>query len=146
MWAATGGDDYALLAALPAGFDPLGLSLPSRTIVEPIGTLTDTGLFIADVETGRLARLPASGEPIYPRWSPDGDWVAFVAMRNARWELARQRADGSGAPETILPGQWWISDWSPDGRAPVANADDPDVALADRREEPMAAVQAIASG
>lgn len=40
--AATGGDDYALLAALPADFDPeLSLSLPSRTIIAAIGTLTD---------------------------------------------------------------------------------------------------------
>ena len=38
--AATGGDDYALLAALPPGFDPLGLSLPSGTILQRIGTLT----------------------------------------------------------------------------------------------------------
>jgi len=41
LWAATGGDDYALLAALPADFDPLSLSLPSRTILACIGTLTD---------------------------------------------------------------------------------------------------------
>ena len=39
--AATGGDDYALLAALPAGFDPLSLSLPSRTILARIGTLAE---------------------------------------------------------------------------------------------------------
>ena len=39
--AATGGDDYALLATLPADFDPLVLSLPSGTILQPIGTLTD---------------------------------------------------------------------------------------------------------
>ena len=38
--AATGGDDYALLAALPAPFDPLGLSLPRGTILARIGTLT----------------------------------------------------------------------------------------------------------
>lgn len=38
--AATGGDDYALLAALPDGFDPaVRLSLPSRTIVADIGML-----------------------------------------------------------------------------------------------------------
>jgi len=39
--AATGGDDYALLASLPANFDPLTLSLPSRTILARIGTLTE---------------------------------------------------------------------------------------------------------
>ena len=38
--AATGGDDYALLVALPPDFDPLSLSLPARTILARIGTLT----------------------------------------------------------------------------------------------------------
>jgi thiamine-monophosphate kinase len=37
--AATGGDDYALLAALPPEFDPLSLCLPARTILARIGTL-----------------------------------------------------------------------------------------------------------
>ena len=48
--AATGGDDYALLAALPGDFDPLlGLSLPSRTILACIGTLTEgDGLSLFD--------------------------------------------------------------------------------------------------
>ena len=40
LTAATGGDDYALLAALPPDFDPLSLSLPARTILARIGTLT----------------------------------------------------------------------------------------------------------
>ena len=39
LFAATGGDDYALLAALPAGFDPLTLSLPSGTSIRCVGTL-----------------------------------------------------------------------------------------------------------
>ncbi len=38
--AATAGDDYALLAALSSEFDPLGLSLPSGTILQRVGTLT----------------------------------------------------------------------------------------------------------
>jgi thiamine-monophosphate kinase len=38
--AATGGDDYALLAALPADLDALSLSLPARTILARVGTLT----------------------------------------------------------------------------------------------------------
>jgi thiamine-monophosphate kinase len=47
--AATGGDDYALLAALPAGFDPLGLSLPSGTILQRVGKLTEgAGLRLRD--------------------------------------------------------------------------------------------------
>ena len=41
LFAATGGDDYALLCAFPAGVDPLlSISLPDRAILTPIGTLT----------------------------------------------------------------------------------------------------------
>lgn len=41
LFAATGGDDYALLVALAPDFDPLlKLSLPKGAILAPIGTLT----------------------------------------------------------------------------------------------------------
>ena len=47
--AATGGDDYALLAALAPDFDPLSLSLPSGTILASIGTLDQgEGLTLSD--------------------------------------------------------------------------------------------------
>ena len=39
LFAATGGDDYALLAALPADVDPLSLSLPRPTTITAIGQL-----------------------------------------------------------------------------------------------------------
>jgi thiamine-monophosphate kinase len=50
LFAATGGDDYALLAALPPGMDPmLSLSLPSGTIVACVGELTPgRGLKLVD--------------------------------------------------------------------------------------------------
>ena len=38
LFAATGGDDYALLAALPPDVDPSTLSLPEGTTIERIGT------------------------------------------------------------------------------------------------------------
>ncbi len=40
LFAATGGDDYALLVALPETVDPFTLSLPSATRVTAIGRLT----------------------------------------------------------------------------------------------------------
>jgi len=40
LFAATGGDDYALLAALPAECDPLILPLPSGTTITHIGAMT----------------------------------------------------------------------------------------------------------
>ena len=39
LFAATAGDDYALLLALPAAIDPLSLSLPSEAKIIPIGAL-----------------------------------------------------------------------------------------------------------
>ena len=49
--AATGGDDYCLLAALPADVDALSLSLPSRTIMAAIGTLeAGSGMTLFDAE------------------------------------------------------------------------------------------------
>ncbi|MEO5613105.1 MAG: thiamine-phosphate kinase [Sphingomicrobium sp.] len=55
LFAGTGGDDYALLAALPAELDPLRLSLPSGTSIRPIGTL-DAG--------GESLRLVSNDKPI----------------------------------------------------------------------------------
>ena len=43
LFAATGGDDYALLAALPPALDPFTLSLPADARLTRIGTLTAHG-------------------------------------------------------------------------------------------------------
>ena len=58
LFAATGGDDYALLAALPAEFDPLSLSLPSGTSIRCIGTLGAGGDPLRIVSNGRPVALP----------------------------------------------------------------------------------------
>jgi thiamine-monophosphate kinase len=55
LFAATGGDDYALLAALPHDFDPATLSLPPGTTITRVGSL----------EAGKPAiRLVSGGRPI----------------------------------------------------------------------------------
>ncbi len=49
MFAATGGDDYALLAAFPADFDPVSLSLPRKPTLACIGRLVaGSGLMLHD--------------------------------------------------------------------------------------------------
>lgn len=58
LFAATGGDDYALLAALPAELDPLTLSLPSGTSIRCIGALDADGDPLRIVSGGRPVRLP----------------------------------------------------------------------------------------
>jgi len=54
LFAATGGDDYALLAALPPDLDPTTLSLPSGTRISRIGALT----------AGKGLKLTRGGQPI----------------------------------------------------------------------------------
>ena len=58
LFAATGGDDYALLAALPPEVDPLRLPLPRRTTIARIGTLVADGPILSLVSDGRPVPLP----------------------------------------------------------------------------------------
>ena len=54
LFAATGGDDYALLAALAPERDPLSLCLPQGAMLSPIGTLTNgSGISLHDA-TGEV--------------------------------------------------------------------------------------------
>ncbi|HUE79847.1 MAG TPA: thiamine-phosphate kinase [Sphingomicrobium sp.] len=58
LFAATGGDDYALLAALAPEIDPLSLSLPSGTSIRCIGTLGADGDPLRIVSNGSPVELP----------------------------------------------------------------------------------------
>ena len=55
LFAATGGDDYALLAALSPDLEPATLSLPSGTRIERIGSIAKGGASL---------RLTFGGEPV----------------------------------------------------------------------------------
>ena len=58
LFAATGGDDYALLAALPPKLDPSTLSLPRGTTIGCIGMLVAGGPAIRLTFGGRPVKLP----------------------------------------------------------------------------------------
>ena len=58
LFAASGGDDYALLAALPPSFDPETLSLPSGTRINRIGSLTERGAKLSLTFDGDPVELP----------------------------------------------------------------------------------------
>jgi thiamine-monophosphate kinase len=58
LLAATAGDDYALLAALPPNIDPAALGLPERTIVARIGALASGPAGISATMGGRRIDLP----------------------------------------------------------------------------------------
>jgi thiamine-monophosphate kinase len=58
LFAATGGDDYALLCALPPGLDPSTLSLPEGTTIARIGTLEPGPPLVRLVSAGKPVALP----------------------------------------------------------------------------------------
>lgn len=58
LFAATGGDDYALLAALPPQIDPSTLSLPEGTTIERIGTLEQGRPEVRLLNEGSSVTLP----------------------------------------------------------------------------------------
>lgn len=58
IFAATGGDDYALLAALPAGLDPATLSLPQGTRIARVGALSAGEARISLSWRGEAVELP----------------------------------------------------------------------------------------
>ena len=58
LFAATGGDDYALLAALPPPVDPSTLSLPSGTTITRIGSLEGGEPGIRLMSEGQPIELP----------------------------------------------------------------------------------------
>lgn len=58
LFAATGGDDYALLAALPQDVDALSLPLPSGTRIAAIGTLAAGTESLRLVNGGDAVELP----------------------------------------------------------------------------------------
>jgi thiamine-monophosphate kinase len=58
IFAATGGDDYALLAALPPDLNAATLSLPSRTRISRIGSLAAGDVSLSLTHAGEPVALP----------------------------------------------------------------------------------------
>src|SRR5206468_4039054 len=58
LFAATGGDDYALLAAFPPEFDPATLSLPEGTRITRVGSIAAGEASIALTCDGQSVELP----------------------------------------------------------------------------------------
>jgi len=54
-----------------------------------------------------------------PRWSPDGNHIAFVGTAPGRPAKIYLIAAEGGSPEQLLPGEQneWAPDWSPDGNS-----------------------------
>jgi Tol biopolymer transport system component len=88
------------------------------------------GLWIAPVTGGRPVAVPGDPRKFYdaPTWSPDGQWLAYVANMNPSgpadndafgFDLVKWQVGGRGEPTVLLksiPPFVTRPQWSPDGR------------------------------
>lgn len=78
-------------------------------------------VFTVPAEHGIVRNLTRSSGVAerYPRWSPDGQHIAYFSDRSGEYELTIRPADGSGE-ETVLtklgPGYRYTPNWSPDSK------------------------------
>lgn len=62
-----------------------------------------SGLWIADIATGGISRIPISAKSaalpneylVKPAWSPDGEWIAFLNESGTRGDIYLVRPDGT---------------------------------------------------
>jgi serine/threonine-protein kinase len=110
----------ALDPAWRANISSLGLSPDGRRLAVSIAAGARTDLWVKQLDAGPLTRLTFDGTLNYrPAWRPDGRSLEFTSDRDGLSHLYNVRADGSGKPERVLPGDSMQIDeslWSSDGR------------------------------
>ncbi|MDX6768198.1 MAG: S9 family peptidase [Elusimicrobiota bacterium] len=141
-----GGDERPDLFLVPAeGGEAVNLTVSTRAENSPVFSpdgkkLAYTAdpvapflfqLFVRDLDTGKEVRLTDEPENVhFPVWSPDGKVVAATRSGDDRsGPLLLAWADGSGTRVIAPPVKGGIlipETWSPDGRALLCFAEDPD--------------------
>ncbi len=72
-------------------------------------------IYVAGTDGTGLRRVTGdSAIDRVPRWSPEGDWIAFSSTRSGQIELWKIRPDGSDLTQ-LTTGGVGFSVWSPDG-------------------------------
>ncbi len=92
------------------------------------------GLWIADIVSGEISRLPLSVESnnlpneylVKPAWSPNGEWIAFLNEGGTQGDIYLIRSDGTGL-KRLTDSNTISRDgnlvWSPDGKQLAYSAD-----------------------
>jgi serine/threonine protein kinase len=93
----------------------LRVSPDGRRVAVPIMSLDAISLWLGDLGSGRLTPLVVEGECTFPIWSPNGQRVAFWWVKEGRWSLAVQSADGTTPPQVLVTDRLVPSSFTPDG-------------------------------
>lgn len=101
------------------------LSAPEGQVAFTGGTdQEDQCVQVADVSTGQIVRVGPGKRDGAPRWSPDGEWLAFETQNEGGLGIFLVRADGSQGHGWAHKYSWNHGPrWSPDGRRLVYAAD-----------------------
>ncbi|MEN6521576.1 MAG: S41 family peptidase [Armatimonadota bacterium] len=75
-------------------------------------------VWIADSNGGNATALTRNIEmDAYPRFSPDGNWVAFASLRNGNWDIFVVPAIGGTVQQLTYHSNGEVpNSWSPDGK------------------------------
>jgi len=78
----------------------------------------DSDLWIVSSKGGTATRLTAmDGEELYPRFSPDGKWVAFSSTRNGNYDVYRVSVAGGVIKQlTFHDSSDYVDSWSWDSK------------------------------
>lgn len=118
-------------AAQPSAVSPFPRGLTGTVAFQSDARSTSNGegrvrLYTIDLATGTIAPLGSGGDwnDEQPRWSPDGQRVAFKSNRGGSYNLYVMNADGSNVVRLTDHG---ANDhdptWLPDGRSMVFSSD-----------------------
>ncbi len=88
-----------------------------KKIVYRAATDSVKGLFIVEIETGKITMLTNNSQDNFPGWSPKGDLIAFTSRRDDNYDIYSIKPDGTDLKKlTSDPGNDAHSVWSPDGK------------------------------
>jgi len=81
-----------------------------------LATSVDGAVWLYDLRRGTRSRLTAAARySRYPKWSPDGSWIAAQFHRDDRWVLGRVRLEVRDSIDVFWEEPLLPSSFSPDG-------------------------------
>ena len=118
------GAQPAAVAPFPQGMSgTIAFQSDARSAANPNGRIK---IYTLDLSAGRVTALTAAGEwnDEQPRWSPDGQRIAFKSTRGGSYNLYVMNADGSNLRRlTDHAGNDHDPAWLPDGESMVFTSD-----------------------